>query len=95
VSATATVHVRNGLWNANGGFELPLLYATVAAALGFTGPGAFSLDRLFGFDLAGTAYGIGAIVLGVGAALIGLALRRPEPASRREAVSTETEKVAA
>jgi putative oxidoreductase len=95
VSASATVHFRNGLWNANGGFELPLVYAAVAAALAFTGPGAFSLDRLFGFDLAGVAYGIGAIVLGIGAALVGLALRRPESARRPEPVSTEMDKVAA
>jgi hypothetical protein len=28
----ATVHLRNGLWNSNGGIELPLVYAVVAAA---------------------------------------------------------------
>jgi putative oxidoreductase len=95
VSASVTVHARNGLWNANGGFELPLVYAAVAATLAFTGPGAFSLDRLFGFDLSGTAFGIGALVLGIGAALIGLALRRPEQATRPEAVSNELERAAA
>src|SRR5919106_7069461 len=62
LNAAVAFHFRNGLWNSNGGYELPLVYAVIAAALGFTGPGSFSLDRLFGFDLAGTTYGIGAIV---------------------------------
>jgi hypothetical protein len=46
VGAIGAVHIRNGLWNASGGIELPLVYALAATALGFTGPGAFSLDRL-------------------------------------------------
>jgi len=37
VNATMAMHLRNGLWNSNGGFELPLVYATVAAGLAFAG----------------------------------------------------------
>ena len=32
-------HAGKGVWNANGGWELPLLYGTFAATLGFTGAG--------------------------------------------------------
>jgi hypothetical protein len=61
------------------------VYAAVAAALGFTGPGTFSVDRLLGFHLAGTGYGTGALVLGLVAALIMLAARRRIPATGQQA----------
>jgi putative oxidoreductase len=85
LNAMGTVHLRNGVWNENGGIELPLVYTIVVAALAFTGPGAFSLERLFGLDLAGPAYGVGALVLGILAGLTALALRRPEPRSQPKA----------
>jgi putative oxidoreductase len=85
LSAIAAVHLRNGLWNTSGGIELPLVYAAVAAALGFTGPGTFSVDRLCGFHLAGTGYGAGALALGLAAALITLAAPRRTPATGQQA----------
>jgi putative oxidoreductase len=75
VNAAATVHRHNGLWNAKGGIELPLVYAVIATSLGFTGAGAFSLDRVLGLHLAGAAYGVGAVALGLAAAMVALAMR--------------------
>jgi putative oxidoreductase len=69
VSATLSVHLEKGLWNTAGGFELPLVYATVALALAFVGPGRLSLDRAFGWPLRGLAWGLLALILGVGVAL--------------------------
>lgn len=48
ITAVLTVHVRNGFFASKNGVEVPLLYAMGAFALAFTGPGAFSLDRIFG-----------------------------------------------
>ena len=96
LNAMVSMHLRNGLWNANGGVELPLVYAVAVAALAFTGPGALSLDRLFGLELAGVTYGIGAVVLGIAAGLVALTQRHPERVSGPEAVPAQEarEKVA-
>jgi putative oxidoreductase len=75
ISAGVAVHAPNGLWNTEGGFELPLAYGTVVAAVAFTGPGRFSLDRLLGWNLMGVVFGIDAIALGLAGALIVLAWR--------------------
>jgi putative oxidoreductase len=74
-NATVAMHLRNGLWNSNGGYELPLVYATVAAGLAFAGPGRWSVDRLIGFAPEPVMAGLGAIALGVVAGVIALATR--------------------
>jgi len=63
-SAALAVHARHGLWNTQGGFELPLVDATVVTAVAFIGPGRFSLDHLLGWNLAGVPWGVGAFALG-------------------------------
>jgi len=68
VNATFAVHWKNGLWNTNGGFELPLVMAASAAALAFTGPGRWSLDRAFGWRLFGVPWGLGAVLVGMATA---------------------------
>lgn len=52
IVAWGKAHAGKPLWNTEGGPELPLLNMSIAAALVFTGPGAFSLDRLFGVRLS-------------------------------------------
>jgi putative oxidoreductase len=67
-----SVHWAAGLWAQNGGFEMPLLYVTAAAALAFTGPGVYSLDNALGLHgLAGFGWGVASVVVG---ALSGLAV---------------------
>jgi putative oxidoreductase len=81
VAATLTVHLTNGLWATQNGFELNLVYAATAAALAGVGPGAWSLDNAFGLDLAGTGWALGALGLGiiggVGAVLSGRLAAQP------------------
>jgi len=49
--AIVRVNWVNGLWNANGGVEWPLVLATVAFVVGLTGPGTYSLDQALGIAL--------------------------------------------
>ena len=46
--ATTKVHWNNPIWVTEGGAEFPVTNSVVATALMMTGPGAISLDRLFG-----------------------------------------------
>src|SRR3954465_12721757 len=64
-AAVITVHGSNGIWNTNQGYEFNLVMAAVVFALAGVGAGAWSLDNAFGFDLSGTTWAIGALVVGV------------------------------
>jgi putative oxidoreductase len=62
----SSVHWKAGLWAQNGGFELAMFYALVAAVLAFTGPGAYSLDNVVGLDhFNGIGWGVLAAAIGV------------------------------
>jgi putative oxidoreductase len=69
MTVAAWSHAASGLWATNGGYELPLVYAVVGAALAFTGAGDYSLDNALGLSF-GTAYAVGAVVLGLVAAAV-------------------------
>jgi putative oxidoreductase len=65
IVAGMSVHWQHGLFATNNGIELPLLYATGAIALAFTGYGGYSLDSMLG--LTGfSAPRVTLIALGVG-----------------------------
>jgi putative oxidoreductase len=57
------------------GYESALLFATVAVALGFTGPGRFSVDHGRPWQRHGIVWGVGAVVIGVVAAVITLLVK--------------------
>lgn len=73
-TAILTAHVRNGIWNAEGGFEFPLLLLAVSFVITALGTGAYSINRWAGVDnWAGIDWSIspaarGAIVLAIGVA---------------------------
>ena len=65
-NAIRHVHWKNGLWNTDGGIELPVLVLGSLAALADSGPGRYSLDEAFGIRLRGPAVMLAA--MGAGAA---------------------------
>jgi putative oxidoreductase len=65
--AIITVHLRNGVWNTNGGFEFPLVMAAVVIGLAFSGPGRFSIDHAASISMRGVLWGL----MAVGLSLIG------------------------
>src|SRR5947209_7945876 len=73
--ASISVHGDNGLWATNNGYELPMTNAVVAAGLGFTGAGSFSVDHALGLGLSGWVWGLAAIVVGIAGASVQLTRR--------------------
>jgi putative oxidoreductase len=65
-NAIRHVHWKNGLWNSDGGIELPVLILGGLAALADSGPGRFSLDERLGTRLRGPV--VTALAMGAGAA---------------------------
>jgi len=67
LTASLTAHRGKGVWAQDGGYELPLVYATIAFGLAAVGAGDISLDNALGLDLAGSEWALGAL----GAGLLG------------------------
>ena len=67
VTAIRKVHLANGPWAANGGWEYNAVLIGALAVLAEQGPGAASLDRALGWDRSGALWGLGALALGVAA----------------------------
>lgn len=76
--AAVSAHLGNGLWAQNGGYEMALVYGTVAVALALTGPGAYSVDAVLGLSWLWTpAFAWVALAVGVAGGVANLLARRP------------------
>jgi putative oxidoreductase len=82
LNAAVAMHWRNGLWAANNGFEYPLVMATAAATLAFTGAGSASVDAWRGLGGASIEGGVLAVAMGL---IVGAALLVSREAARSEA----------
>jgi putative oxidoreductase len=77
IVAALTVHWGHGLFAASNGIEMPLLYAAGGLALALSGPGAYSLDALWGLQSLWTpVVSWTAIAVGIGGAVVNLLARR-------------------
>jgi putative oxidoreductase len=74
-AAVLTVHLPNGFFATNNGYEFNLVMAVAVFALAGTGPGDWSLDNALDIDLSGAGWALGAfgagVLGGVGAVLSG------------------------
>jgi putative oxidoreductase len=69
LTAINRVHLKNGPWMSNQGYEYNLVLICAAAWLAEAGPGPISLDHLFGTERCGPAWAIGALAMGGAGAL--------------------------
>ena len=77
-TAIPTVHIRKGIWNAEGGIEFPLSLSAGVVALAGTGPGSASLDGALGLSYSAEVRAL-VIVVAVLGALVALAISRIRP----------------
>jgi putative oxidoreductase len=82
-TAIRKVHLPNGPWAANGGWEYNAVLIAALTVLAEQGPGPVSLDHALGAERTGAAWGLGALALGVVAstATIELGRRSAPPVS--------------
>ena len=80
IVAAVTVHWHNGLFATTNGIEVPLLYGIIAVLLALSGPGAYSLDALFGLTAFWTPeLSWAALLVGIVGGVANVAARRPVP----------------
>ena len=85
--AVVAVHLKNGFFVTNSGYEYNLVLGVAALSIAFTGPGGLSTDALLGYAVGGTAWGLGAGVIAVIGAAVQLAQRRVAAATERVATA--------
>ena len=83
VTAAVAVHIRQGFFAERGGFEYLLTLALASIAIAFAGPGRYSLDWALDWHLAGTSWGLAAVVIALVTAGLTLADRAAVERSRR------------
>jgi putative oxidoreductase len=68
LTAINRVHLKNGPWSTNGGYEYNAVLIAVAVALAELGPGPISLDALRGKQRRGLVWGLAALAAGTAGA---------------------------
>ena len=81
LTAIHRVHLKNGPWLTNGGYEYNIVLIAAALALAEAGPGELSLDAALGRERSGPAWALAALAAGaLGAVAVHLlATRHPAP----------------
>jgi putative oxidoreductase len=76
ITAIRKVHLPNGPWAGNGGYEYNLVLIAALLALAEEGPGDISLDAVLAGERKGLAWGLGALALGAAASTAAIELGR-------------------
>jgi putative oxidoreductase len=90
LTAINRVHLKNGPWLTNGGYEYNIVLIAAVLALAEVGPGNLSLDHLLGQDRSGPGWTLAALALGIAGAVGAhvAAESYPAPPAPEEAPST-------
>src|SRR4051795_5829683 len=73
-TAIRKVHLPNGPWAANGGWEYNAVLIGAVTALAETGPGELSLDHLLRTERSGPRWALASLATGVGTAFLTMAV---------------------
>jgi putative oxidoreductase len=96
LTAIRKVHLPNGIWVTEGGFEYNAVLIAAVTLLAESGPGPASLDRALGIEKKGVFWGLAALAGGALASSAALSrAARSEPADLAEQLSDEASKAAA
>jgi putative oxidoreductase len=75
-TAIQKVHLKNGPWLSEGGYEYNLTLIAALVALADVGPGEISLDHALGLEVNGPVVALLALAAGVGGSAL---MTRPDP----------------
>ncbi len=89
LTAINRVHLKNGPWATNGGYEYNAVLIAAALALAEAGPGPVSLDRLFGTERRGDRWALTALALGAAGAVGAHLYAESQPAVPEPPTSAE------
>ena len=83
INAIFAVHVENGAWAQNNGYEYPLVLAVAAGAIALGGGGTAALDSMLGLKLGGM-FGFLGIIVGIIGGVVAANMRHPEEEAAAE-----------
>ena len=93
LTAINRVHLKNGPWATNGGYEYNVVLIAAVLALAETGPGSPSVDAAIGIERQGAKWALlallGGIIGAVGAHVVAGSAPAPDPAAPTPATETE------
>jgi len=95
LTAVNRVHLKNGPWITNGGYEYNVVLIAAVIALAEIGPGCLSLDAALGNERSGPKWALAALLLGAAGATGAHLLAESYPAPPAPAPSQEAEQTAA
>jgi putative oxidoreductase len=90
LTAIHRVHLKNGPWVTNGGYEYNAVLIAAVLALAELGPGALSLDHALDQERSGPGWALAAAAIGVGGAVGAHQLAAAYPAASEPAPSDAT-----
>jgi putative oxidoreductase len=80
LTAINRVHLKNGPWAANGGYEYNLILIAAVSLLVEAGPGRLSLDHALGIERSGPGWALAALAAGAAGAVGAHLLAEASPA---------------
>jgi putative oxidoreductase len=94
-TAIHRVHLKNGPWIANQGYEYNVVLIMAAALLAELGPGPVSVDNLLGTEKSGAGWGLAALAMGGAGAVVVHQLAQAAPPAEPAPEATEESTAAA